>query len=104
MMPEMDGIETLHKMQKLEHFPNEKTPVVALTANIFYGDREAYMKEGFNDFLAKPIETNLLEQMILSYLPKELVLITEQTEALHGKGHGQPVRPRVCANHDDYDR
>ena len=81
MMPEMDGIETLHEIQKLERFPNEETPVIALTANAFSGARAMYLKEGFENFLTKPIDANLLEHMILSYLPEELVQITEQTEA-----------------------
>ena len=81
MMPEMDGIETLHEIQKLNDFPNEETPVVALTANAFSGARESYLKEGFKDFLTKPIDADLLEQMILSYLPEEMVQITEPAEA-----------------------
>ena len=80
MMPEMDGIETLHEIQKLECFPNEETPVIALTANAFSGARESYLKEGFRDFMTKPIDANLLEQMILFYLPEELVQITERAE------------------------
>ena len=79
MMPEMDGIETLHEIRKLTDFPNEKTPVIALTANALSGAKEVYLKEGFTDFLTKPIDANLLEQMILSYLPERLVQIIEQT-------------------------
>ena len=85
MMPEMDGIDTLHEIQKLEHFPNEKTPVIALTANALSGAKELYLKEGFTDFLTKPIDAGLLEQMILSYLPEQLVQITEHTEAFNTK-------------------
>ena len=80
MMPEMDGIEALHEIQKLIDFPNEKTPVIALTANALSGAREFYLKEGFADFLTKPIDADLLEQMLLSYLPKELVQIKESTD------------------------
>ena len=80
MMPEMDGIETLHEIQKLDHFPNEGTPVIALTANAFSGAMESYLKEGFNDFLTKPIDADLLEQMIIKYLPEKLVRLTEETE------------------------
>ena len=87
MMPEMDGIETLHEIQKLEHFPNEETPVIALTANALAGARESYLREGFKDFLTKPIDAYLLEQMILSYLPDELVQITEQADDLQGENH-----------------
>ena len=81
MMPEMDGVETLHEIQKLADFPNEKTPVIALTANALSGAREYYLKEGFADFLTKPIDADLLEQIIVSYLPAELVQIKEITDA-----------------------
>ncbi|MCH5267656.1 MAG: response regulator [Lachnospiraceae bacterium] len=80
MMPDMDGIETLHEIQKLSDFPNEKTPVIALTANALSGARESYLKEGFADFLSKPIDSNLLEQMVVSHLPDELVQIPAPTE------------------------
>ena len=80
MMPEMDGIETLHEIRKLTDFPNEKTPVIALTANALSGARESYLKEGFADFLTKPIDADMLEQMVVSYLPEELVQMVEDTD------------------------
>ena len=73
MMPEMDGVETLHEMRKLTRFPNENTPVIALTANGISGAREFYLREGFADFLAKPVDPDVLEGIIVSYLPEELV-------------------------------
>ncbi|MCH5281851.1 MAG: response regulator [Lachnospiraceae bacterium] len=73
MMPEMDGIETLHEIQKLTDFPNADTPVIALTANALSGAREGYLAEGFVDFLTKPIDGDLLERTIVNLLPKELV-------------------------------
>ena len=73
MMPEMDGVETLHEIHKLKGSPNEKTPVIALTANAISGAREYYMKEGFVDFFTKPIDSAKLEQMIAALLPEELV-------------------------------
>ena len=73
MMPEMDGVETFHEMQKLKDSPNEKTPVIALTANAIAGVREYFLEEGFTDFLSKPIDSAKLEQMIVTYLPEELV-------------------------------
>lgn len=78
MMPEMDGIETLHEMQKLSDFPNRDTPVVVLTANAMAGAREGYLKEGFVDFLTKPIDGALLEQTTERYLPRELVRRPEE--------------------------
>ncbi len=71
MMPDMDGIETKHKIQELQLCP--ETPIIMLTANAILEDREMYIKEGFDDFLSKPILVNKLEETILKYLPKELV-------------------------------
>ncbi len=73
MMPEMDGIETLHAIQNLSDFPNENTPIIVLTANALSGARETYLKEGFVDFLTKPIDSGLLEQTVAMYLPENLI-------------------------------
>ena len=77
MMPEMDGVETLHEIQKMKDFPNADTPIIVLTANALSGAREGYMKEGFADFLTKPIDVDLLEQTVADFLPKDLVRIRE---------------------------
>ena len=73
MMPEMDGVETYHEIRKMTGSPNEKTPVIALTANAVSGAREYFLGEGFTDFMSKPINSSKLEQMIAAYLPEELV-------------------------------
>ena len=80
MMPEMDGVEALHEIRKLTQFPNENTPVIALTANTFSGAREFYLREGFADFLTKPVDPDLLEEMIASYLPGELIKINHSAQ------------------------
>lgn len=85
MMPEMDGIETLHEMRRLADFPNQDTPVVVLTANAMSGAREGYLKEGFADFLTKPIDGDLLEQTAKRYLPQEL-LQRPQEDGREAKG------------------
>lgn len=76
MMPEMDGIETLHQIEKLAErtdFPNKGTPVIALTANAVAGVREMYLAQGFAEFLTKPVNAELLEHTICKYLPEELI-------------------------------
>ena len=62
MMPEMDGIETLHVLKRLEGYTIP--PVVALTANAIAGMKEMYLNEGFNDYLSKPINVNELDRVI----------------------------------------
>ncbi len=73
MMPEMDGIETLREIKKLEKYAVEHTPVIALTANAIQGAQKEYLDAGFDDYLTKPVQGADLERMIVRYLPKELI-------------------------------
>ena len=65
MMPKMSGTETFHKLQEI---PDFHIPVIALTANAISGMREKYLNEGFNDYLAKPIQKAELNQVLSKYL------------------------------------
>ena len=72
MMPEMDGVETLHRIRK--ETDSEGTVCIALTANAVSGAREKYIAAGFSDYISKPIVGRRLEEMIKKYLPEEKVL------------------------------
>ena len=74
VMPEMDGIQTFNYMQKLVECPNHNVPVIALTANAMAGAKETYTELGFADYLAKPVQGDKLEQLLMEYLPDELIL------------------------------
>lgn len=65
MMPGMDGIEVLHILKSLESY--NIPPVVALTANAITGMREMYLKEGFDDYLSKPINIGELNKLLEKY-------------------------------------
>ncbi len=65
MMPKMSGVETFKKLQKIEGFD---IPVIALTANAIAGMKENYLKEGFNDYISKPIDKKELERVLKTYL------------------------------------
>lgn len=65
MMPGLTGKETLVKLQEN---PNFNVPVVALTANAIEGMKEEYLKLGFNDYLAKPIDKLELERVLRKIL------------------------------------
>lgn len=69
MMPKMSGVETLQKI-KVE-IPEFDIPTIALTANALTGMREKYLADGFNDYLAKPINKDELNRVINEYLNKE---------------------------------
>ena len=65
MMPKMSGIETLKKLKEIANF---NIPVVALTANAIAGMKEKYIKEGFSDYLAKPLEKDELIRVMNEFL------------------------------------
>ncbi|MBQ6128264.1 MAG: response regulator, partial [Lachnospiraceae bacterium] len=74
LMPDMDGIETLHHMKENE---GDNHPVyIALTANAISGAREMYLDAGFADYVSKPVEGVRLEKLIMGYLPAEKLLDT----------------------------
>ncbi len=73
-MPEMDGLETLDAMRKMEDNLSADAPCIALTANAGAGARDDYIAAGFNDYLSKPVNGQLLEEMIRQYLPEDKVL------------------------------
>ena len=66
MMPEMDGIHTLYNLKKRAEGFN--TPVVVLTANAIEGSKEMYLKEGFCDYLSKPISQVELDRILREQL------------------------------------
>ncbi|WP_294429860.1 response regulator [uncultured Treponema sp.] len=72
-MPGMDGIQTFKKMLTLKNNKSKNVPVIALTANAVSGAKEMFLTTGFTDYMTKPIEGKKLEELILQYLPEELV-------------------------------
>ena len=70
MMPNMTGTETFKQLREL---PDFNTPVVVLTANAIEGMKEEYLKTGFNDYLAKPIDKLELERVLRTYLSSDVV-------------------------------
>ncbi|MCH5262761.1 MAG: response regulator [Lachnospiraceae bacterium] len=92
MMPEMDGVETLHKMRQKPGAYFQSLPIIAFTANAIGGAREMFMEEGFDDFIAKPIELSVLERMLRRYVPMQKQIAVEpgtragKSDNVHGDG------------------
>jgi len=66
MMPEMDGIHTLYNLKKRAR--GFDTPVVVLTANAIAGAKDMYLREGFCDYLSKPISQVELDRVLREQL------------------------------------
>ncbi len=80
MMPEMDGVEATRIIRSLpgEYYAN--VPIVALTANAVSGAREMFLKEGFQDFVTKPIDMTDMERCIRRWLPPEYIKHVDEGE------------------------
>lgn len=72
MMPEVDGVEATHIIRRLVPSYND-VPIIALTANAIGGAKEMFIKEGMNDFVAKPIEVKDAVTKLRKWLPKEKI-------------------------------
>lgn len=84
MMPEMDGFETLHRIRNKVGNYYQRVPIIALTANAAPGNREMFLEEGFNDFVAKPVETSVLERVLRRNLPEEKLIFIEKAGSKNG--------------------
>ena len=80
-MPNMDGAETLEKINA--EYPDFKTPVIVLTADIMDGVKERLLSQGFAEFLPKPVNAGDLLDTIVRFIPDKVVTIkTEQEDGL----------------------
>ena len=87
MMPKMDGMETTRLIREMGY----TFPVVALTANAIMGQADIFIKNGFDDFLSKPIDLRqlniLLNRLIRDKQPKEVIEAAyREKEELKKKG------------------
>ncbi len=71
MMPGMSGVQTLAHIRD-EHLADD-TKVIALTADAIVGAKENYIREGFSDYLSKPVMYEALEEMLIKYLDPSLI-------------------------------
>ena len=80
LMPDMDGEETMKAVRTQAKGFCQKTPIVALTANVMSNAEQVYRDMGFDGYLAKPINSALLEASLLKYLPHELIEYTADAD------------------------
>ena len=70
MMPEMDGVEAMKLIRAAAKERGKEAVVVALTANAVSGARDMFMKEGFDGFIAKPMNISEFEHVMLRVLAR----------------------------------
>lgn len=66
MMPEMDGYEAIKIMHSSDDYPD--IPVIAVTAQAMSGDKERCLAAGATDYIAKPIDVDILMEILRKYM------------------------------------
>lgn len=91
MMPEVDGVEATHIIRRL--VPSyDDVPIIALTANAIGGAKEMFIREGMNDFIAKPIDIKDALSKLRRWLPKGKITHVDKTEAADNGGQAEADR------------
>ena len=75
MMPEIDGIEAMETLRKMDEKRNRRIPILVLTADATPDKKEQFLEKGFDDYLLKPVDSFLLENTLKKYLPQSLITI-----------------------------
>lgn len=73
VMPVMDGLDTVREIRNLEGEEFAGLPIVALSANTVDTSREEILASGFNDIIVKPIELDMAETMLRTYIAEEKI-------------------------------
>ena len=86
-MPGMDGIEATKMIRSLKHENDyyANVPIIALTANAISGMKETFLKNGFNDFISKPIDTAELSAALVRWIPEAKIISAANTPSEESK-------------------
>ena len=68
MMPEVGGRQVMSHIHENKDSVSHDTPIVVLTANAIAGAREEYIALGFDDYMTKPIDIDVLQKILIKYL------------------------------------
>ena len=100
MMPHMDGTETMKEIRKINPYyaHGGEGRIIVLTANAIAGVRENLLKEGFDEYLGKPVNYNRMEQLFISILPRDKVSFQEkESEEIKDCSSRQEILERILS-------
>ena len=93
MMPGMDGIETLKRLRKTMMDTGKMHVLIAFTANVVSGAREMFLREGFNEFISKPIEELELKRLLRKVLPQNSIVYVDDSKAKEPSANTKADKP-----------
>lgn len=74
MMPEMDGLEAMHYIRREEEKRGLYTPIFVLTADVAEDAEKKLIDQGFDSYIAKPVNIHVLMSILSEYLPEDKVI------------------------------
>ena len=80
MMPEMDGVDAMRIIKRIAARTHRSPIMIALTANALSGSREMFIREGFDGFIAKPIDLADFEHVMKRVLPQGMLRYEGRTD------------------------
>ena len=80
LMPEMNGIETIDHLKMFEDNQSKDAAIIILTADLSEADREIFLSHGFTDYLTKPVESQILEKVLMKHIPDEMLIKADTHE------------------------
>ena len=83
VMPEMSGLDTLIRIRESDNENMKNVPVIALTAESGGNIKEKILAEGFEEYLAKPIKTKYLTNMLINFLPRGVFKIVKNNNPMN---------------------
>jgi len=91
-MPVMDGYQATAAIRNQSHnIPNPRIPIIAMTANAMKGDQQACLDAGMDDYIAKPIDPETVEEKLQQWLSNEFTKdIAKQEEQITDSGSPEP--------------
>ena len=81
MMPGMDGIETTKKIREIDTEYARSVPIISLTANAIAGNETLFLRNGFQEFLSKPIDIIKLDAVLKKWVRDKTKEITSQASS-----------------------
>jgi two-component system sensor histidine kinase/response regulator len=69
-MPELDGYAATQRIREREDGGERRLPIVAMTAHAMAGDRDKCLAAGMDDYVAKPLRPDEVDQMLARWLPR----------------------------------
>ena len=77
-MPVMNGEEATEQIRHSSECINQNVPIIALTADAIAGVRERLLGKGMNDYIVKPVNMEVICDMIRKYLPEEKIVLKDR--------------------------